>query len=307
MDARAIHVPVLLREVLDGLHIKAGGKYIDCTLGTGGHAREILEKSAPDGRLLGIDLDAQAIEVARGRLAPYKECITLVCDNFSHLKEIASEQGFIPADGVLLDLGVSSFQLQQEQRGFSFQQEGPLDMRFDLDGEVTASRLVNELSETELAEILAKYGEEPKARAIARAIARNRPLKTTSELANLVVRTVGRRRRLHPATKTFQALRIAVNEELRALSEVLPQVLDVLTSGGRLAVITFHSLEDRRVKRFMAQESRDCICPPQVPVCTCHHRRLLQILTKKPVRPSPAEIKENPRCRSAKLRTAVRL
>jgi len=231
----------------------------------------------------------------------------LVCDNFSHLKEIASKQGFIPTDGVLLDLGVSSFQLQRKQRGFSFQQEGPLDMRFDLDGEVTASRLVNELSETELAEILAKYGEQPKARAIARAIARNRPLKTTSELANLVVRTVGRRRRLHPATKTFQALRIAVNEELRALSEALPQVLDVLASGGRLAVITFHSLEDRLVKRFMAQESRDCICPQQAPVCTCQHQRMLRILTKKPIRPSPAEIKENPRCRSAKLRMAGRL
>jgi 16S rRNA (cytosine1402-N4)-methyltransferase len=307
MDAEAIHVPVLLEEALDGLQVKAGGRYIDCTLGAGGHARVILEKSAPDGRLLGIDLDAQAIEVARRRLAPYEGRITLVHDNFSRLKEIASEHGFIPANGVLLDLGISSLQLHQEARGFSFQKEGPLDMRFDLDGEVTANHLVNELRETDLADILASYGEEPRAKGIARAIVKNRPLKTTLELANLVVRTVGRRRKLHPATKTFQALRIAVNEELRALSEVLPQILDILTSGGRMAIIAFHSLEDRLVKQFMAQESRDCICPPQVPTCICHHRRILQILTKKPIRPSSAEIRENPRCRSAKLRMAVRL
>jgi 16S rRNA (cytosine1402-N4)-methyltransferase len=307
MDAEGIHVPVLLEEALNGLQVKAGGRYIDCTLGTGGHARRILEESAPDGRLLGIDLDAQAIEVARRRLAPYEERITLVHDNFSRLKDIASEQRYIAADGVLLDLGVSSPQLQQGDRGFSFQQEGPLDMRFDLEGEITASHLVNKLRERELADILAKYGEEPKAKAIARTIVKNRPLQTTLDLANLVVRTVGRQRRLHPATRTFQALRIAVNEELRALSEVLSQIPAVLALGGRMAIITFHSLEDRLVKQFMAQEARDCICPPKVPACACDHRRTLQIVTKKPVRPSSAEIRENPRCRSAKLRIAIRL
>jgi 16S rRNA (cytosine1402-N4)-methyltransferase len=307
MDAEAIHVPVLLEEVLDGLQVKSGGRYIDCTLGTGGHARRILEESAPDGRLLGIDLDAQAIEVARRRLAPYEERITLVHDNFSRLKDIASEQRYIAADGVLLDLGVSSPQLQQGDRGFSFQEDGPLDMRFDLEGEITASHLVNKLRERELADILAKYGEEPKAKAIARTIVKNRPLQTTLDLANLVVRTVGRQRRLHPATRTFQALRIAVNEELRALSEVLSQIPAVLALGGRMAIITFHSLEDRLVKQFMAQEARDCICPPKVPACACDHRRTLQIVTKKPVRPSSAEIRENPRCRSAKLRIAIRL
>jgi len=307
MGTEAIHVPVLLQEVLDGLQVKAGGRYIDCTLGTGGHARAILERSAPNGRLLGIDLDAAAIEIANGRLAPYGGRSTLLCDNFVRLKEIASEQRFIPADGVLLDLGVSSLQLQQGERGFSLQQEGPLDMRFGLDGNVTASYLVNELREAELADILAKYGEEPKAKAIARAIVRNRPLKTTLELANLVVRTVRRRRKLHPATRTFQALRIAVNEELGALSEVLPQTLDVLASGGRMAVIAFHSLEDRLVKQFMSRESRDCICPPQIPVCACDHSRTLQVLTSKPTRPSSAEVKENPRSRSAKLRIAIRL
>jgi len=307
MNVEAIHVPVLLREVLDGLQVKAGGRYVDCTLGSGGHARGILEKSAPGGRLLGIDLDARAIEVARKQLAPYKQRITLVCDSFVRLKEIASDHRFTPVDGVLFDLGVSSLQLQQRQRGFSFQTEGPLDMRFDLNGEITASHLVNKLSEEKLANILARYGEEPKAKAIARAVARNRPLETTLELASLVVRTVGQRRALHPATKTFQALRIAVNEELKALSEVLPQTLAVVASGGRIAIIAFHSLEDRLVKQFMARESQDCICPPEVPVCACHHRRTLRVLTRKPIQPSSTDVEQNPRCRSARLRVAVRL
>jgi 16S rRNA (cytosine1402-N4)-methyltransferase len=307
MDTQAPHIPVLLQEVLHGLQVKEGGIYVDCTLGTGGHAKAILEKSAPDGRLLGMDVDSAAIEVARRQLAPYEGRTRLVRDNFVRLQEIASEQGFIPADGVLLDLGLSSLQLQQGERGFSFQQEGPLDMRFDLNGEITASHLINDLREAELAAILARYGEEPKAKAIARAIVENRPLKTTLELASLVVRTVGQRRKLHPATRTFQALRIAVNEELDALSHAMPQALDLLASGGRMAIITFHSLEDRLVKHFMAKESRDCICPPRVPVCTCHHHRTLRVLTRKPIRPSSVEVKENRRCRSAKLRIAVRL
>lgn len=307
MNVEAIHVPVLLREVLDGLQVKAGGRYVDCTLGSGGHARGILEKSAPGGKLLGIDLDARAIEVAKKQLAPYKQRITLVCDSFVRLKEIASDHRFTPVDGVLFDLGVSSLQLQQRERGFSFQTEGPLDMRFDLNGEITASHLVNKLREEELANILARYGEEPKAKAIARAVAKNRPLETTLELASLVVRTVGQRRALHPATKTFQALRIAVNEELKALSEVLPQTLAVVASGGRIAIIAFHSLEDRLVKQFMARESQDCICPPEVPVCACHHRRTLRVLTRKPIRPSSTDVEQNPRCRSARLRVAVRL
>ena len=307
MDDEPAHVPVLLQEVLDGLQVHPGGMYIDCTVGTGGHARGILERSSPDGRLLGIDLDASAIEVATRQLSPYTQRTTLVCDSFARLREIASDREHVPADAVLLDLGVSSFQLRQGGRGFSFQEPGPLDMRFDRDGEITAHYLVNELTEAELAGILAEYGEEPKSRSISRAVVRNRPLETTLELANLVVRTVGRRRKLHPATRTFQALRIAVNEELKALSEVLPQTLDVLASGGRIAVIAFHSLEDRLVKRFMTREARDCICPPEIPVCACHHRRTLQVLTRKPIRPSPAEISANPRSRSAKLRIAERL
>lgn len=198
-------------------------------------------------------------------------------------------------------------QLEDADRGFSFLKEGPLDMRMNLDGEITASHLVNQLGEAELARILFEYGEEPKSRAIARAIVRNRPIRTTLELADLVVRVGGRRRRLHPATKTFQAMRIAVNEELKALSHALPLAAALLASGGRIAVVSYHSLEDRLVKVFMARESRDCICPPGLPVCTCHHRRTLRVLTKKPIRPSIEEVRENPRSRSAKLRIAARL
>jgi 16S rRNA (cytosine1402-N4)-methyltransferase len=257
--------------------------------------------------LLGIDIDATAIELARQQLKLYEGRFELVHENFSRLLDTASRRGYTPAHGVVLDLGVSSVQLEQEERGFSFQKEGPLDMRMNRDGNMTASHLVNELKESELAEILAKYGEEPKAKGIARTIVRNRPIRTTTELASLVARAVRRRRRLHPATRTFLALRIAVNKELEALPDVLPQIRDVLATGGRMAVVTFHSLEDRLVKAFMTQESRDCICPPELPVCVCDHRRTLQIVTKKPLRPSSEEIEDNPRSRSAKLRVAARL
>jgi len=302
-----LHTPVLLNEVLDGLRVKAGGRYIDCTLGSGGHAVAILERSEPDGRLLGIDLDPMAVQVSRQRLGAYGDRVRLVHKTFAQLKAVASAEGFIPANGVLLDLGMSSLQLERGERGFSFQKEGPLDMRMDPEEGTTADQLVNQLDEKELAEIISNYGEEAKARAVARAIVRNRPLKTTRELAEVVARTVGRRGRIHPATRTFQALRIAVNNELDALSSVLPQTTEVLATGGVLAVITFHSLEDRLVKRYMANESRDCICPPELPVCVCAHERTLKTLTRKPVRPSVEEISRNPRSRSAKLRVALRV
>jgi 16S rRNA (cytosine1402-N4)-methyltransferase len=302
-----LHAPVLLKEALDGLGVKAGGRYIDCTLGTGGHAIAILERSGPDGRLLGMDLDPMAVQVSKQRLDPYGDRVRLLHESFVQLKAVASAEGFIPANGVLLDLGMSSLQLEHGERGFSLQTEGPLDMRMDMEEQITANQLVNELNENELTEIIANYGEEAKARAIARAIVRNRPLKTTLELAEVVARTVGRRRRIHPATKTFQALRIAVNNELEALTCVLPQIPEVLATGGALAVITFHSLEDRLVKRHIATESRDCICPPEIPVCVCGHKRTLETLTRKPVRPSVEEISRNPRSRSAKLRVALRV
>jgi 16S rRNA (cytosine1402-N4)-methyltransferase len=302
-----LHTPVLVSEVIEGLEIRPGGRYIDVTLGTGGHARAMLDASSPDGTLLGIDKDPAAIEVSRGVLTEYGNRATLVLDSFAQLAHIARTNGFVPADAVLLDLGLSSLQLASSERGFSFQSEGPLDMRMDPSSEITAERLVNELREEELSEIVARYGEEPRARAIAREIVRQRPVSTTTELARIVTRAAGRRGRIHPATRTFQALRIAVNRELDELSEVLPQTLDVLARGGKLAVITFHSLEDRIVKRFMIRESHDCICPPESPVCRCEHQKALEIVTKKPLRPSAAEISRNPRARSAKLRIATRV
>jgi 16S rRNA (cytosine1402-N4)-methyltransferase len=302
-----LHSPVLLNEVLDGLEVNAGGTYIDCTLGAGGHARAILERSDPDGRLLGIDQDPAAIQLSENQLISYGDRVTLVSDSFVRLEANASVEGFIPSDGVLLDLGVSSLQLDNGERGFSFQTDGPLDMRMDPKGEMTAEHLVNELTEAKLADIIVKYGEEPKAKAIARAIVRGRPVRTTLQLAHVVARAAGRRGRIHPATRTFQALRIAVNGELEALSTVLPQTVAVLARGGRVAIISFHSLEDRLVKEFMARESHDCICPPEVPVCACEHKRTLRILRKKPARPTAEEVRQNPRSRSAKLRVAERV
>lgn len=307
MPNEPIHIPVLYQEVLAGLQPRCGGRYIDCTVGGGGHARGILELSRPNGRLLGIDIDPVAIEIAKKCLRVYGPRVTLLNDNYTALKEIAQSHGFCPADGILFDLGMSSFQLEQGERGFSFQLEGPLDMRFSPRGERMAADLVNGLPEEQLAEILFRYGEERRARRIARAIVANRPLTTTRELAEVVRKAVSRRRRIHPATKTFQALRIAVNDELDNLAGALPQAVEILAPGGRLAVISFHSLEDRIVKRFFRDEARGCICPPDIPVCVCGHQQTLEIVTKKPIRPSAEEIEANPRSRSARLRVASRI
>lgn len=301
------HIPVLYQEVLTGLQIKPGGRYIDATVGGGGHASGILVASAPDGELLGLDADPMAVALAGERLAEFGKRVTLGQGNFADLEGIALEHGFCPVDGILFDLGLSSLQLEAAGRGFSFQLDGPLDMRFDPSQTTTAADLVNGLSVEELADILSRYGEEPRSRRIARAIVAERPINTTGELAALVERTVGRRRRLHPATRTFQALRVVVNEELECLAEALPQALGLLMSGGRLAIISFHSLEDRKVKQFFRNEARDCLCPPEVPVCTCGHRATLGIVTRKPIRPSAEEVAANPRSRSARLRIAYRL
>lgn len=303
-DVVGIHVPVLLQPVLEFLHARPGGTYIDGTVGGGGHAAAILEASAPQGRLLGLDRDPVALETARRRLVPFGERVTLRHGSFARLKALALE--FTPADGVLLDLGLSSMQLADPHRGFSFAKDGPLDMRFDpsVNGP-TAADLVNDLSVKELTDLLYRYGEEKQARRIASEIVANRPLHTTSRLAEVVTgATGGRRRRIHPATRTFQALRIAVNSELAALEKVLPQALDLLVVGGRLVVISFHSLEDRIVKRYLRQESRDCVCPSEVPTCVCGHRARLRILTSRPVRPHVDEVEANPRSRSARLRAA---
>jgi 16S rRNA (cytosine1402-N4)-methyltransferase len=301
-----LHTPVLLSDVLTALDPRPGGRFIDGTLGAGGHAEAILQASAPDGRLLGLDADPAALSLARQTLAPYADRIRLVNANFSQVARIAHSYDSSPVDGILLDLGLSSMQLDAVERGFSFQSEGPLDMRYDPTGATTAADLVNNLPADELADLIYRFGEERRSRAIARAIVAARPLHTTRELADVIARAAGGRRqaRIHPATRTFQALRIAVNDELEALRNTLPQALTLLSPGGRIAVISFHSLEDRIVKNFFVQESKDCICPPEQLVCTCGHKATLRIITRKPISANPAEIEANPRARSAKLRVA---
>ena len=304
----AEHVPVLYQAVLDGLEVRPGGRYIDATVGGGGHSAGILASSAPTGHLLALDRDPAAVAAARRRLFSWGARVSLVHSSFARLAEVARAREFIPVDGILIDLGLSSLQLSDAARGFAFTLDGPLDMRFDPTQDTpSAAELVNDLSPDDLATLFFRYGEEKQARRIARAIVAERPLQTTGELAAVVERTVGRRGRIHPATRTFQALRIAVNDELGALEAALPQALEVLCAGGRLAVISFHSLEDRQVKQFMRRESRDCICPPEAPACVCDHRAKLRLVSRKPIRPTEEEIASNPRARSAKLRVAERL
>jgi 16S rRNA (cytosine1402-N4)-methyltransferase len=300
------HVPVLYREVLAGLQVRPGGRYIDATVGAGGHASGILEASTPDGRLLGIDADPEAVTFARRVLTRFGDRAVLVVSNFRQLHVVAAAHDFEQVDGVMIDLGFSSRQLAAAARGFSFEQDGPLDMRLNPSQSQTAADLVNILPETELADLLWRYGEERYSRRIARAIVAARPVTTTRQLADLVAKKVGHREKIHPATRVFQALRIAVNDELGALAEALPQARDLVRPGGRLAVIAFHSLEDRIVKQFFRQEATDCICPPEVPTCACGHRATLGIVTRKPIRPSDEEVAANPRSRSARLRIAYR-
>ncbi len=309
MGEKAPHTPVLLDEVLETLKPLPGQRFIDGTLGAGGHTEAILNASTPGGQVLGLDADPAALSVARQRLAPYADRVRLVKANFSQMADIARSHSFVPVDGILLDLGLSSMQLSNPKRGFSFQEEGPLDMRYDPDNPTTAADLVNSLPQAELADLIYRFGEERRSRAIARAIVAARPLHTTRELADVIARAVGGRResRIHPATRAFQALRIAVNNELDALSTTLPQAIKLLATGGRIAVIAFHSLEDRIVKNFFSRESKDCICPPEQPTCTCSHRATLRIITRKPISASSEEINTNPRARSTKLRVAERI
>lgn len=308
------HRPVLYQEIIHALKPTRGNRYVDATLGAGGHAWGILQHSSPDGLLLGLDVDPQALSLATERLAEFGQRAILVRASYTQLEEQLSLLGWSHVDGILLDLGVSSMQLDVAERGFSFSADAPLDMRFDPANPQTAAQLVNELSENELARIIFQYGEETYAKQIAHAITQARPVTTTSQLAEIVSRVVGRRGRkegrrhpLHPATRTFQALRIAVNRELDALEAVLPQAVAALAPGGRLAVISFHSLEDRLVKRFFRRESADCLCPPRQPVCTCGHRATLVEINRHPIRPQKDEVAQNPRARSARLRVAERI
>ena len=307
-----MHISVLLQEVLDALQPQSGGVYLDATVGAGGHTTAMLRASAPDGRVFGLDQDVEALEIARRNLEMFGDRVHLLHLNFDQLSDAARRHNIPLLDGILFDLGVSSMQLDRPERGFSFQGDGPLDMRMNPATGQSAESLVNHLPERELADLIYKYGEEPHSRRIARAIIRARPVRRTLELAEIVTRAIppkakkrgGRpgKVKIHPATRTFQALRIAVNDELGALERALPQALAQLKPGGRLAVISFNSLEDRIVKQYFRQEAQDCICPPEYPICTCQHKAIINIITKKPITPTSTEIDTNLKARSAKLR-----
>jgi 16S rRNA (cytosine1402-N4)-methyltransferase len=308
MDNQLPHQPVLYQETLNIFQPKSTGIYVDGTLGAGGHAFGILETSSPTGRLIGLDLDGQAISIARKRLAVFGKRVTILNESYANIRHNLQNLGITCVTGILLDLGLSSMQLDTAQRGFSFIKEAPLDMRFDRSAGKTAAELVNNLKVGEIAEILFEYGEEPRAREIAKAIIQNRPIHTTTQLADLISGVYrGYRSRIHPGTRSFQALRIAVNNELETLKKGLAEGINSLCKGGRIAVISFHSLEDRIVKQYFRRESKDCICPPEQPVCTCAHKAAVRLVTKKPIVPKNEEIEGNPRARSAKLRAVEKI
>ena len=289
------HTPVLREEAVEALAVQPGGRYIDCTLGAGGHAVAILERSAPGGQLLGIDADPRAIKTAQAILEAYSDSILLVNQNFSKLRAICVKYNFFPVHGILFDLGLSSLQLENNGRGFSFQHDAPLDMRYSPRQEVTADIIVNATPEGQLAQLIKEYGEERYSRRIARQLVQQRPIATTLKLAEVIEQAVGGRRgRIHPATRTFLALRIAVNQELEHLKSALEQAIGILGFGGRLVVISYHSLEDRIVKQFMQRESSG-------------DKARLRLINKKVITPSLAEVQFNPRSRSAKLRAAERI
>lgn len=307
------HIPVLLNETLKYLNPKPGGIYIDGTLGGAGHSLEIVKRIVPGGVLLGIDQDSNAIDAAKRRLQAYKDNVIIVRDNFRNIKTIALQKGFKEADGVLLDIGVSSHQLDENERGFSYMHDGPLDMRMDTNINLDASDIVNDSSEQELTRIFREYGEEKWAVRIAKFIAeerKNSRIDTTFKLVDIIKRAIpaaARREGGHPAKRTFQALRIAVNDELQVLEEAVLNGLELLKPGGRIIVITFHSLEDRIVKRIFNNMERPCTCPPQLPICVCGKEPLLKVITKKPVTAGEEELKTNIRSKSAKLRAAERV
>ncbi len=312
-EPASCHCPVLLKEAVGFLGCRSGGRYVDATVGGGGYAEAILEASAPDGLLFGVDWDQEAVDRVRRRLAAYGSRAIIERASFDALPDLLAWYGWSAVDGIVADLGVSSDQLDDPGRGLSFLEEGPLDMRLDRTQPVTAAHLVNTLAEEELASLIRRLGEERFARRIAAAIGarrRERPFVTTKDLAHAVAAVVPQSadtRRIHPATRTFLALRLAVNRELEALERFLGSVLGLLKPGGRLVVVTFHSLEDRLVKSAFQQWAKSCRCPAQVPICRCEGRPLVRILSRKPIRPSGEELAANPRARSAKLRAVEKL
>lgn len=302
------HQPVLYQQVIDILEPQSSGKYVDGTVGAGGHAMGILENSQPSGLLLALDLDKQALQITKNKLAPYANRVIIKKGSYAQLTHHLHEIGWNCVNGVLLDLGVSSIQLDRAERGFSFQKSGRLDMRFDLDQEITAEELINTLNENDLKHIIHTYGEDPFYKKITSAIISNRPIRTTTHLAEIIDKSIGHRQsEIHPATRTFQAIRIAVNKELDVVHRGLMEAAEALCPGGKLLVISFHSLEDRIVKQFFKLESSDCVCPPRQPVCTCGHKASLRIINRKVIKPSLEEVNNNPRARSAKLRAVEKI
>ena len=307
------HKSVLLQECIDALNIRPDGIYLDGTLGGAGHSSQIARRLTEGGRLIGVDRDRTALAAAKERLAPYADRVTLVHSNFAEIDAILDSLGIPAVDGMLFDLGVSSPQLDDASRGFSYMADAPLDMRMDKDDALTAGEVVNTWPQGELRRILYDYGEERYAPQIAAAICRARekaPVETTLELVDIIRSAMpaqALREKQHPAKRSFQAIRIAVNDELGAVSRMMQAVVGRLNPGGRLAVITFHSLEDRIVKSEMQQAARGCTCPPEFPVCVCGKKPLVKLVTRKPIVSGPAELEENPRARSAKLRVAEKL
>jgi 16S rRNA (cytosine1402-N4)-methyltransferase len=307
------HVPVMVNEVIHYLNCSPGKTYVDGTLGGGGHAKAILEAIGPDGFLLGIDRDPDAIAYTRQSLDPFKPNVQTFHDDFTHLPQILSRLHMSNVDGILLDLGLSLYQLERSGRGFSFMRDGPLDMRMNPEQGHTAGALINKLSGKDLAGLISRYGEERQAVRIARCIVdsrRHKAIMSSLQLAEIVKKAVParyRRGRIHPATRTFQALRIAVNQELEVLEQFLDKAVNFLKPGGRLCILSFHSLEDRIVKERFKTLAKGCICPPRFPKCVCGKTPQVSILTKRPVRPGMQEVRTNPMARSAKLRAAERL
>ncbi len=303
MTPDQLHVSVLYHQIISALRPKSAGYYVDATLGAGGHAWGILDASSPDGLLLGLDVDPLALEIAKERLASFSGRTHLILSSYTELRSELLTLGWDHVDGIVIDLGVSSMQIDLPERGFSFNKDGPLDMRFNPSQPVSAEDLVNHYAEQELADLIWRYGEERNSRRIARAIIDNRPFHSTLQLASVIKQaSKNHGDKIHPATRTFQALRIAVNQELSSLEEFLPEAIRSLAPGGRLAVISFHSLEDRIVKQYFRQESRDCICPPGQPVCTCGHIATVTEVNRHPLMADDDEVRRNNRARSARLR-----
>ncbi|WP_027701457.1 16S rRNA (cytosine(1402)-N(4))-methyltransferase RsmH [Metaclostridioides mangenotii] len=307
------HVSVLLNECIDGLNIKPDGVYVDCTMGGAGHSIEIVKKLSSEGLFIGFDQDINAINTAKERLSEYSDRVKFVHSNFENIKSELEKLGITKIDGVLADLGVSSHQLDEADRGFSYMQDAPLDMRMDVRSEFSAYDVVNNYSEDELNRIIKEYGEENWSRRIAKFIVEAReesPIQNTGELVEIIKKAIPKKARIdgpHPAKRTFQAIRIEVNNELGVITSLIRDVASIMNNGGRICIITFHSLEDRIVKNEFKYLAIDCICPPELPMCQCDKEKEVKVITRKPILPSDEEVEVNPRSRSAKLRVAEKI